>query len=150
MAQVVFPVARARFGDHITIGAFPSPHVKQVPPSCRICCQGALGRLARMPRLLLAPFRLEGQWRIPATSMCLTARYACPLDSLDRAWQPPARLMVRVDHQLGKGVQVSPFGIDFDEKVRGDGHSCSGSRPKRRSMIFRSLSSSSPSPDRRI
>lgn len=85
---LLIPVARARFGDHIALHAFPEPSI-----------------------------RVEGGWKVLNTGLNLTARYSCPLNNLERFWQPPSRLLIRLDHALGRGVSVGPFGLDGDAKL---------------------------------
>ena len=48
--------------------------------------------------------------------MRLRFRYECPLVQLREFWAPPARLMLRLDNDVGSGVHLSPSGVEFDER----------------------------------
>lgn len=61
--------------------------------------------------------RLEGRWKLGESGLSLAARYSCPLDNMERFWEPPSRLMIRLDYSKGRGIHVGPFGIDIDEKL---------------------------------
>ncbi len=44
-------------------------------------------------------------------------RYELPLDHARHFWEPPARLLVRLDGARGTGVHLTPGGLEFDEQV---------------------------------
>eukprot|EP00775_Hariotina_reticulata_P007043 gene7043-7257_t len=48
--------------------------------------------------------------------MALRLKYEVPLVHLDKFWQPPARLMVRLDNDIGTGIHLTPTGVEFDER----------------------------------
>ncbi|KAG2425631.1 hypothetical protein HYH02_015003 [Chlamydomonas schloesseri] len=54
---------------------------------------------------------------IPLGPVALKVRYELPLAHAKRFWEPPARLMVRLDNAAGSGVHLTPGGLEFDEKV---------------------------------
>ncbi|KAG2427001.1 hypothetical protein HXX76_012785 [Chlamydomonas incerta] len=54
---------------------------------------------------------------IPLGPVALKVRYELPLAHASRFWEPPARLMVRLDNAAGSGVHLTPGGLEFDEKV---------------------------------
>ncbi|KXZ43100.1 hypothetical protein GPECTOR_102g53 [Gonium pectorale] len=54
---------------------------------------------------------------IPLGPLALKFRYELPLAHADRFWEPPARLMVRLDSAAGSGVHLTPGGLEFDEQV---------------------------------
>lgn len=66
-----------------------------------------------MPRPLL---KLGGAWSLPGTGMALRLKYEVPLAHLGEFWTPPARVMVRLDNDVGTGVHLTPTGIEFDER----------------------------------
>ncbi|WIA08490.1 hypothetical protein OEZ85_007925 [Tetradesmus obliquus] len=70
--------------------------------------------LKLLPQPLL---KLGGAWPLPGTSgMALRLKYEVPLMHLGEFWQPPARLMVRLDNDVGTGVHLTPTGVEFDER----------------------------------
>ncbi|PNW86602.1 hypothetical protein CHLRE_02g093350v5 [Chlamydomonas reinhardtii] len=54
---------------------------------------------------------------IPLGPVALKVRYELPLAYANRFWEPPARLMIRLDNAAGSGVHLTPGGLEFDEKV---------------------------------
>jgi hypothetical protein len=56
-------------------------------------------------------------FRVPGSSIALRLRYECPLGAaLSRPWEPPARLLLRLDNGVGSGVHLSPGGLEFAER----------------------------------
>ncbi|KIZ03416.1 hypothetical protein MNEG_4545 [Monoraphidium neglectum] len=79
---------------------------------CRLKFSDLLSiKLAPQPALKLA-----ASWGLANTGMALRLRYECPLNHLHECWRPPARLMLRIDNQIGTGVHLSPSGVEFDER----------------------------------
>ncbi|GLC46519.1 hypothetical protein PLESTF_000956800 [Pleodorina starrii] len=54
---------------------------------------------------------------IPLGPVALKVRYELPLAHATHFWEPPARLMVRLDSAAGSGVHLTPGGLEFDEQV---------------------------------
>mmetsp|Transcript_12160 Transcript_12160/g.21786 ORF Transcript_12160/g.21786 Transcript_12160/m.21786 type:complete len:312 (-) Transcript_12160:159-1094(-) len=84
------------------------------------------GRLTPVVRLkILNFFRIAAfptphvrlSHRLNLGGLALSARYECPIQNLQTFWMPPARLMLRVDGATGSGIHITPFGIEFDEKI---------------------------------
>jgi len=86
--QRVEPVARIKIGDLLAIKAFPLGHIK----------------ISRS--LPLGPSGLQAK-----------ILYEVPLTHVHHFWQPPARLMIRLDNNAGSGLHFSPNGIEFDERL---------------------------------
>ncbi|GBF90334.1 hypothetical protein Rsub_02440 [Raphidocelis subcapitata] len=85
--QSLHGVARLKIADVVSIKMSPQPTVK-----------------------------LSAMWGLPGTGMALRFRYECPFYNLGEFWHPPARLMLRIDNDIGTGVHLSPSGIEFDER----------------------------------
>ncbi|KAF8072590.1 Cbwd1 [Scenedesmus sp. PABB004] len=70
--------------------------------------------LKLLPQPLL---KVGGAWPLPVGGgMALRVKYEVPLTRLGEFWQPPARLMVRLDNDVGTGVHLTPTGVEFDER----------------------------------
>ncbi|GLI67803.1 hypothetical protein VaNZ11_012091 [Volvox africanus] len=54
---------------------------------------------------------------IPLGPVALKVRYELPLAHVRHFWEPPARLMVRLDNAAGSGVHLTPGGLELDEQV---------------------------------
>lgn len=52
-----------------------------------------------------------------AASTLGQVRYELPLAHARNFWEPPARLLVRLDGARGTGVHLTPGGLEFDEQV---------------------------------
>jgi hypothetical protein len=67
-----------------------------------------------LPRPLL---KLGGAWRLPGGSgVAVRVKYEVPVSALGGFWAPPARLLVRLDNDVGSGIHLTPSGIEFDER----------------------------------
>ncbi|KAG2500554.1 hypothetical protein HYH03_001326 [Edaphochlamys debaryana] len=53
----------------------------------------------------------------PIGPVALKVRYELPLEHSKTFWQPPARLLVRLDNAAGSGVHLTASGLEFDEQV---------------------------------
>eukprot|EP00877_Chromochloris_zofingiensis_P013305 jgi/Chrzof1/8228/Cz03g02080.t1 len=75
--------------------------------------------------LSLAPrpmIKLGHRWGVPGTGLAVRFRYECPLNYLTEFWQPPARLMLRLESDVGTGIHLSPTGIEIEERRLGLGN----------------------------
>jgi hypothetical protein len=104
------------------LGASLNLDASRLEPVARLKIAGLVSFHLFSPRPRLKVGRV---WRLPGTSMALRLRYECPLtpNALAAPWQPPARLLLRLDNGVGSGVHLSPGGIEFDERrvALGDG-----------------------------
>jgi hypothetical protein len=96
------------------LGASLNLDRSRLEPVARLKVAGLVSfHLTPRPRLKVARV-----WRLPGTAMALRLRYECPLtaDCLSSPWQPPARLLLRMDNGVGSGVHLSPGGLELDER----------------------------------
>mmetsp|Transcript_28684 Transcript_28684/g.80758 ORF Transcript_28684/g.80758 Transcript_28684/m.80758 type:complete len:117 (+) Transcript_28684:823-1173(+) len=62
--------------------------------------------------------RLHGSVPLLDTGIVATVQYTCPfVEGLRSPFEPPARLMLRLDNVAGSGLHFSPSGVELDEKV---------------------------------
>ncbi|KAF5829275.1 hypothetical protein DUNSADRAFT_16314 [Dunaliella salina] len=85
--QRIEPVLRFKLRDILSVKAFPQPLLK----------------LSKTLPL----------WK---TGMGLKVHYEVPLADIQHFYQPPARLMVRLDQCPGSGFHVTPQGVEFDQQ----------------------------------
>ncbi|DBB09333.1 TPA: hypothetical protein ACH3X3_007912 [Trebouxia sp. C0006] len=82
-------------------------------PICRVKIKDFLS-IKLLPRPML---KLHKRFPLGNTGLALRVVYDCPLEELDHALEPPARLLVRLDNKAGSGIHVGPSGVEFDERV---------------------------------
>ncbi|GAX82008.1 hypothetical protein CEUSTIGMA_g9436.t1 [Chlamydomonas eustigma] len=87
-SQRVLPVARLKIGNLLSVKAFPEGIVKF-------------------------------SQTIPLGGTGLSAKilYELPFRNMQSFWNPPSRLMIRLDNTSGSGIHLSPTGIEVDEKL---------------------------------
>lgn len=86
--QHIHPIARVKVADMISIKAFPRPLVK-----------------------------VSTKIPLSSSGLGLKLLYELPLSNLQQPWNPPSRLMVRLETAVGSGFHISPTGIEVDERM---------------------------------
>ena len=86
--QHINPIARIKVARCVSIKAFPRPLVK-----------------------------VSTKIPLSSSGLGLKLLYELPLNNLSQPWNPPSRLMVRLETAVGSGFHISPTGIEVDEKM---------------------------------